>query len=73
MILKCEFRQIECAIKPLMPQHIADQKNDLMSLFQNVQFCSRSRKAKILTAGIYRIFRGLKFEHDAEIVQKWAF
>ncbi|OPX40569.1 MAG: hypothetical protein B1H13_06830 [Desulfobacteraceae bacterium 4484_190.3] len=31
---------------------------------QNVQFCSSSRKAKILTTGIYRIFRGLKFESD---------
>jgi hypothetical protein len=44
-----------------------------MSQFQNVQFCSRSRKAKILTAGIYGIFRGLKFELDAEIGQKGAF
>ena len=31
---------------------------------QNVQFCSSSRKAKILTTGIYWIFRGLKFEPD---------
>ena len=30
MILKSEFRQIECAVKPLMPQHIADQKVDLI-------------------------------------------
>ena len=37
---------------------------------QNVQFCSSSRKAKILTTGIYWIFRGLKFESDAEIGQK---
>jgi len=37
---------------------------------QNVQFCSSSRKAKILTTGIYWIFRGLKFEPDAEIGQK---
>jgi len=44
-----------------------------MSQFQNVQFYSRSRKAKILTAEIYGIFRGLKFEPDAEIVEKWAF
>ena len=43
------------------------------SLFQNVQFCSRSRKAKILTTEIYLIFRGLKFELDAEIGQKGAF
>jgi hypothetical protein len=55
------------------------------SLFQNVQFCSRSRKTKILATEIYRIFRGLKFEYDprgigfafhrasAEIVQKWVF
>jgi len=37
---------------------------------QNVQFCSSSRKAKILTTGISWIFRGLKFETDAEIGQK---
>jgi len=37
---------------------------------QNIQFCSSSRKAKILTTGIYWIFRGLKFETDAEIGQK---
>ena len=37
---------------------------------QNVQFCSSSRKARILTTGIYWIFRGLKFESDAEIGQK---
>ena len=37
---------------------------------QNVQFCLSSRKAKILTTGIYWIFRGLKFEPDVEIGQK---
>ena len=37
--------------------------------FQNVQFCSRSRKAKILTAGIHGVFRGLKFEPEADIGQ----
>jgi len=37
--------------------------------FQNVQFCSRSRKAKILTTGIHVVFRGLKFEPDADIGQ----
>jgi len=36
---------------------------------KNVQFSSSSRKAIILTGGIYRIFRGLKFEPDAEIGQ----
>jgi len=40
---------------------------------KNVQFCSRARKAKILTTGIYGIFRGLKFESDAEIGQKGMF
>ena len=35
-----------------------------MRPLQNVQFCSSSRKAKILTTGIYWIFRGLKFEPD---------
>ena len=40
-----------------------------LSQFQNVQFCSRSRKAKILTTGIHGVFRGLKFESDADIGQ----
>jgi hypothetical protein len=37
---------------------------------QNVQFCSSSRKAKILTGGIYLIFRGLKFEPDTDTLVK---
>jgi hypothetical protein len=40
---------------------------------KNAQFCSRSRKTKILTTGIRCVFRGLKFESDAEIEQKGAF
>jgi len=44
-----------------------------MRRFQNVQLCSRSRKVKILTTGIYRVFRGLKFEPDVDIVQKGTF
>ena len=40
---------------------------------KNGNFCSSSRKAKISTTGIYRIFRGLKFEPDAEIGQKVPF
>ena len=36
---------------------------------KNGNFCSSLRKAKISTTGIYRIFRGLKFEPDAEIGQ----
>jgi hypothetical protein len=40
---------------------------------KNVQFCSRPRKAKILTTGILVVFRGLKFESDAGIGQKGAF
>jgi len=35
--------------------------------FEKGNFSSNSRKAKISTTGIYRIFRGLKFEPDAEI------
>ena len=34
---------------------------------------SRSRKTKILTTGIYLIFRGLKFESDAEIGRNGSF
>jgi hypothetical protein len=41
--------------------------------FQNVQFCSRSRKTKILTTGIHVVFRGLKFKPDADIGQKGTF
>jgi hypothetical protein len=37
---------------------------------QNIQFCSSSRKAIILTTGIHLVFRGLKFEPDEEIGQK---
>jgi len=44
-----------------------------MRPLKNVQFCSSSRKAKILTGGIYLIFRGLKFEPDAAIGQKRTF
>jgi len=40
---------------------------------KKVQFYSRSRKTKILTTGIQLVFRGLKFESDAEIGQKEAF
>ena len=36
---------------------------------KNAQFWSRSKRAKISTTGIYGIFRGLKFESDAEIGQ----
>jgi len=52
------------------------EKDGLMGIFEleikerplkNGNFCSSSRKAKILTTGIYGIFRGLKFEPDAEI------
>jgi len=40
---------------------------------KNVQFCPRARKTMISTKGIYEIFRGLKFDPDAEIGQKGAF
>jgi hypothetical protein len=40
---------------------------------KNAQFCLSSRKAKILTGGIYGIFRGLNFEPDIEIGQKGVF
>ena len=37
---------------------------------KNSNLCSSSRKAKILTTGIYRIFRGLKFEPDTDTLVK---
>ena len=40
---------------------------------KNIQFCLRSRKAKILTTGIHEVFRGLKFAPDTEIGQKGMF
>ena len=40
---------------------------------KNVQFCSSSRKTKILTTVIHWVFRGLKSESDAEIGQKGTF
>jgi len=43
------------------------------SISKSVLICSRSRKAKILTTGIHRVFRGLKFEPDADIGQKGTF
>ena len=41
--------------------------------FKMFNFAPRSRKAKILTAGILDVFRGLEFESDAEIGQKGTF
>jgi len=38
--------------------------------FRNEDFCSISRHAKKITAGICLIFRGLFFEHNSEIGQK---
>ena len=40
---------------------------------KNAQFRAKSRKTKILTTGIHGVFRGLKFETDAELVQKRTF
>jgi len=40
---------------------------------KNGNLCSSSRKAKILTGGIHVVFRGLKFEPDAEIGHKVPF
>ena len=47
--------------------------NNRQRPLKNVQFCSSSRKAKISTTGILRVFRGLKFEPDTEIGQKGTF
>jgi hypothetical protein len=44
-----------------------------MRPLKKAQFCSRSRKARILTTGIPVVFRGLEFESDAEIGQKGTF
>jgi len=43
------------------------------SQFQNVHFFSRSRKENILTTGIHGVFRGLKYEPDADIGEKGTF
>jgi hypothetical protein len=55
--------------KPLLKKDLSLELRPL----KNAQFCSSSRKAKILTTGIHVVFRGLKFESDAEIEQKGAF
>jgi hypothetical protein len=47
--------------------------NHILRPLQNVQSCSRSMKAKILTAGILGVFRGSKSESEAEIEQKGMF
>jgi hypothetical protein len=47
-----------------------------MRQFQDVSRLQRdsiSRKAKILTTGIHLVFRGIKFELDADIGQKGTF
>jgi hypothetical protein len=53
------------------------KRNKIISLnvrpLKNAKFCFSSRKAKILTTGIHPVFRGLKFEPDAEIGQKGVF
>ena len=41
--------------------------------FRNSDFCSKSRNAKNLTTGIWLIFRGLNFEHNAEFGRKDCF
>jgi hypothetical protein len=48
------------------------KKNLTMRPLQNAHFCSSSRKVKILTTGIHKVFRVLKFEPDAGIGQKGA-
>ncbi|MBW2599517.1 MAG: hypothetical protein JRC60_05445 [Deltaproteobacteria bacterium] len=49
---------------------LAKWYSERLRSLQNVQICSSSRKVRILTTGIYWIFRELKFETDAEIGQK---
>jgi len=58
-------RNLQVVYKFLLKRYLRPLKNG--------NFCSSSRKAKISTTGIYRIFRGLKFEPDAEIGQKVPF
>jgi hypothetical protein len=36
----------------------------ILSPLKKVQFCSRPRKAKILTTNIHLVFRGIKSLHD---------
>jgi hypothetical protein len=49
-------------------KHFTNIPNKCPSI--NEDFCSRSRHAKKITTGICLIFRGLFFEHNAEIGQK---
>ncbi|MBU4010032.1 MAG: hypothetical protein KJ882_04635, partial [Proteobacteria bacterium] len=43
------------------PIDFHSEKIHYVSHFQNVSVWSRSRRMKILTAGIHGVFRGLKF------------
>jgi len=45
----------------------------LLRPLKNANFCLSSRKVKILTTGILKVFRGLKFEPDKEIGRKEVF
>jgi hypothetical protein len=66
--------------KPKKPKIRGGEREAVLMVYEpwprplkNVQFWSRSRKTKISTAGIYAIFRGLKFVSDTEVGQKGTF
>jgi len=59
------------SMQPVM-QNLAENSMGIINErpLKNGNLCSSSRKAKILTTGIYRIFRGLKFEPDTDTLVK---
>jgi len=61
------------SMSPLRTQSICNKHFMVCSISKSALICSRSRKAKILTTGIHVVFRGLKFEPDADIGQKGTF
>ena len=63
-------------LKQIKSLHLSKNQINISSErrpLKKVQFCFSSRKAKILTAGIHLVFRGLKSEPDTEIKQKGTF
>ena len=67
-IATCSTKYTPFCVKPYRVQNAVNLRP-----LENVHLCSSSRKAKILTTGIHRVFRGLKSEPDVEIGQKGAF
>ena len=69
------LKNVSCGRSERTSSNIISEPFSVINMrpLKNAQFCARPRKVKILTTGIHREFRGLKFEPDAGIGQKGAF